>query len=71
MPSGVYRPMTWADLLNSINGQNSASVDTATSGLGYVAEADEQTAWADAATGIVFTGYPGWDQEVWGATAWQ
>lgn len=71
MTSGMYRPMTWVDLLNSINGQNTASADTSTSGLGYVAEADEQTAWADAATGIVVTTPPGWGQEVWGAWAWQ
>jgi hypothetical protein len=71
MTSGVYRPMTWADLLNSINGQNSASADTSTSGLGYVAEADEQTAWADSVTGILVTAAPGWDQEVLGGFAWQ
>lgn len=71
MPSGVYRPMTWVDLLNSINGTNSAAVDTSTSGLGYVAEADEQMTVADSVSTIVLTAYPGWDQEVWGGTAWQ
>lgn len=71
MTSGMYRPLTWVDLLQSINGQNSSSADTSTSGLGYVAEADEQTAWADAVTGIVLSGYPGWDQEVWTVGAWQ
>lgn len=71
MTSGVYRPMTWTDLLNSINGQNSASVDTSTTGLGYVAEADEQTAWADSVSALVVTAAPGWDQEVWGASAFQ
>lgn len=71
MTSGVYRPMTWTDLLNSITGQNSATADTSTSGLGFVAEADEQTAWADSAKAVVLTGYPGWDQEVWTASAWQ
>lgn len=71
MTSGLYRAMTWVDLLNSINGQNSSSADTSTSGLGYVAEADEQTAWADAATGLVVASAPGWDQGIWGAMAWQ
>lgn len=71
MPSGMYRPMTWVDLLQSINGQNTSSADTSTSGLGFVAEADEQTTWADAATAIVLVGTPGWDQEVWGVGAWQ
>lgn len=70
MTSGVYRPKTWVDLLNSINGQNASSADTSTSGLGFVAEADEQTAWADAATGIVLDSAPGWDQEVWTAGVW-
>jgi hypothetical protein len=71
MTSGVYRPLTWVDLLQSINGQNSATADTSTAGLGYVAEADEETTWADAATGLVVTGSPGWDQEVWGASVYQ
>jgi hypothetical protein len=71
MTSGLYRPMTWVDLLNSINGQNTSSADTSTSGLGYVAEADEQTTWADTATALVATSAPGWDQEVWGGWAWQ
>ncbi len=71
MTSGLYRPMTWVDLLNSINGQNTSSADTSTSGLGYVAEVDEQTTWADAATGLVATTAPGWDQGIWGAMAWQ
>lgn len=70
MTSGVYRPKTWVDLLNSINGQNTATADTSTSGLGYVAEADEQTVWADAVTGIVLAGASGWDQEVWTAGVW-
>lgn len=71
MTSGVYRPMTWADLLNSINGQNSGAVDTSTTGLGYIAEAGEQTTWADAVTAIVQTGAPGWNQAGWGGFAWQ
>lgn len=72
MPSsGQYRPSTWVDILNSLTGQNSATVDTSTAGLGYVAEADEPTTWADAATGIVLVGAPGWDQEVWGASVYQ
>jgi len=71
MTSGVYRPLTWSDLLQSINGQNSSSADTSTSGLGYVAEADEQTAWADAVTAIVVSAAPGWEQAEWGGCAWQ
>lgn len=71
MSSGQYRPMTWVDLLQSINGQNSISADTSTTGLGYVAEAGEQTAWADSAAGLVLTSAPGWDQQVWGAATWQ
>lgn len=71
MTSGLYRPLTWVDLLNSINGQGASSADTSTSGLGYVAEADEQTAWADTATGLLVATAPGWDQEVWGGMAWQ
>lgn len=71
MTSGLYRPMTWVDLLNSINGQNTASADTSTSGLGFVAEADEQTAWADTAIGLPVTAAPGWGQEVWGGWSWQ
>lgn len=71
MTSGLYRPLTWVDLLNSINGQNTSSADTSTSGLGYVAEADEQTAWADLAAGLLVTTAPGWDRAAWGAAAWQ
>jgi hypothetical protein len=67
----MYRPLTWVDLLHSINGQNTSSADTSTAGLGYVAEAGEQPTWADAATGIALVGTPGWDQEVWGASVWQ
>lgn len=71
MAAGVFRPYTLVDVLGSINGQNSASPDTSTSGVGFIAEADEQTAWADSATTVVRTSVPGWDQEVWGGSAWQ
>ncbi|HTK65380.1 MAG TPA: hypothetical protein VL595_23520 [Pseudonocardia sp.] len=71
MTSGVYRPLTWADLLHSINGQNTASADTSTSGLGFVAEADEQSTWADTATTLLIAGTPGWNQEAWGSVTWQ
>jgi hypothetical protein len=71
MASGVLRPYTLVDVLGSINGQNSATVDTSTSGLGVVAEGDDQTAWSDSTTSQVLVGIPGWDQEVWGGSVWQ
>lgn len=75
---GVIRPYTLIDVLGAINGQSQASTDTTTgasaTGFGVVAEADEQitaTQITDAATTILVTAAPGWDQEVWGAWAWQ
>ena len=71
MSAGVFRPYSLVDVLGSINNQNSASADTSTSGVGALAEADEQTTWADSATTVVRTTLPTWDQEVWGASTWQ
>lgn len=70
MTSGVFRPYSLVDVLGSINNQNSSSPDTATSGVGYIGEADEQTTWADSATTVLRTSAPGWDLEVWGAAVW-
>ena len=63
--------MTWVDLINSLTGQNSTSVDTSTAGLGVMAEADEQAALADTVTAVVLTANPGWDQGQWGVGVWQ
>jgi hypothetical protein len=71
MTAGVYRPYSLVDVLGSINNQNSSSPDTSTSGVGALAEADEQTTWADSATTVVLTTLPTWDQEEWGASTWR
>lgn len=70
MAAGVFRPYTLVDVLGSINGQNSSTPDTSTSGVGALAEADEQTTWADSAITVVRTTLPTWDQEVWGGSVW-
>jgi hypothetical protein len=75
---GVLRPYTLIDLLGQINGQSQASSDTTTgasaTGFGVVAEADEQipaTSLVDAATTLLLTSAPGWDQAQWGGFTWQ
>lgn len=69
---GVNRPMTLVDVLQTIYDQaNSASQANLTSvpGLGVVAEADETLMSTD--TAITYVTIPlGWDQEGWGAIAW-
>jgi hypothetical protein len=70
MASGVFRPYSLVDVLGSINNQNASSPDTSTSGIGALAEADEQTTWADLGTIYLRTSAPSWDREVWGAIAW-
>jgi hypothetical protein len=63
---GVYRPYTWVDILGSLNGQNSSSADTSTSGVGAIAEVDETLVIADSAVTLV-AAPAGWDQQVWSA----
>ena len=66
---GVYRAYTWVDILQSLNGTNQSTADTATSGVGYFAEADETVPCADSA--IALAGVPlGWDQAGWSSVAW-
>jgi hypothetical protein len=63
---GVYRPYTWVDILGSLNGQNSSTADTSTTGVGAIAEVDETLVIADSATTLV-AAPAGWDMQVWGA----
>jgi hypothetical protein len=66
---GVYRASTWVDILDSVMGQNSSTADTATSGVGYFAEAQETMAVADAVT-TTAAAPAGWDQGAWGSVGW-
>lgn len=66
---GVFRPSTLADVLNTIQQQAIGNTDTSVSGVGYIAEADDQMAMADSATATAGTN-PTWNNGTWGAVTW-
>jgi hypothetical protein len=57
------------DVLGTIQQQAIGNTDTATSGIGAFAEADETVPLADSATGTVQT-LATWDNGVWGGLNW-
>lgn len=67
--AGVNRPMTLADVIGTIN-QQDTTADQSVSGIGEFAEVDETIAAADAAF-ITASTPTNWDQGQWGATQWQ
>lgn len=67
---GVNRPMTLADVIGTLNEQDSSMDSQTIDGLGDFGEVDETVAAADAA--FITAGTPaGWDAGQWGATQWQ
>jgi hypothetical protein len=67
---GVMRPYTIADVLGTMNLQDTLSDQDIVNGVGAFSEADETIAAADGA--FITAGTPaGWDAGQWGATLWQ
>lgn len=66
---GVFRPMSLADVLGSIQQQAIGNTDTSVSGVGYYAEADETVALADSATATAQAPAT-WDNGEWGSFSW-
>jgi hypothetical protein len=66
----VLRPYTLADVLGTLNQQNTAAVQAVVSGIGAFAEDDETIPTSDGAF-ITAAAPAGWDQGQWGATLWQ
>jgi len=66
---GVFRPYTLSDVLGTIQQQALGNTDTAVSGVGAFAEADETAALADSAT-LTAGANPAWDGGTWGAVTW-
>lgn len=66
---GVFRPSTLADVLNTIQQQAIGDTDTSVSGVGYIAEADDQMTMADSATATAQTN-PTWNNGYWGSVSW-
>lgn len=70
---GVSRPYTLTDVLGTINAQTGQGADQqgggSVSGLGFFAEADENTVITDLVTTSVQLN-AGWDQGQWGSVSW-